>query len=453
MKKKLLSWYYRGLAFLARKYIQKHKPLVIGINGSVGKTSCRMIVSQTVQKFLPEKIVYTSPKNFNGELGMSLSIFAIDHFLPRVYDFLYTFFHALHLVYVSRTKPYDILILEYGIDTPGEMSFLLDIVAPDIGIFTAIDSVHSEQFGDPQAIAQEEIKMILATKETAFINRDDDYAVQLYPRVNIEKFYYQTEWYESDADIRMENELFVYDDDVYVTFDLFVKKTKTTVKTNMIGKAHNGYVWVALTIVDMLVYKYEWRSILADLDVITIDYELQPGRLSIFAGYKDSVIVDGSYNASPRSVKKTISTAHILRQQLYPEHKIILVLGDMKELGDLSEQEHRQIVWYVQWVADKVFLVGDMMHRFVVDELEKIWFDMSIVESSLSALEVGESLRNLLKDSSDKYILVFKWSQNTIFLEESIKQVLADPADVGKLPRQGDWWMGKKQKFFDGLGK
>ena len=52
--------------------------------------------------------------------------------------------------------------------------------------------------------------------------------------------------------------------------------------------------------------------------------------------------------------------------------------------------------------------MGDMMHRFVVDELEKIGFDMSIVESSLSALEVGESLRNLLKDSSDKYILVFK---------------------------------------------
>jgi len=173
---------------------------------------------------------------------LSLSIFKIEHFFPRVYDFLYTLFHALDLVFVSRRKPYDILILEYGIDTPGEMDFLLSIVKPDIGIFTAIDSVHSEQFGDPGAIAAEEIKMILATKETAFLNRDDDYAVQLYPRVNIEKFSYQTEGYESDADIRIEDELFVYDDGVYVTFDLFVKDTKTTIKTNMIGKAHNGYV-------------------------------------------------------------------------------------------------------------------------------------------------------------------------------------------------------------------
>lgn len=110
-----------------------------------------------------------------------------------MYDFLYALFHALDLVFVSRKKPYDILILEYGIDTPGEMDFLLSIVKPDIGVFTAIDSVHSEQFGDPGAIAKEEIKMILATKETAFLNRDDDYAVQLYPRVQIEKFSYQTE--------------------------------------------------------------------------------------------------------------------------------------------------------------------------------------------------------------------------------------------------------------------
>jgi UDP-N-acetylmuramoyl-tripeptide--D-alanyl-D-alanine ligase len=193
MKKKLLHWYYVLLAGLAKRYINRHKPLVIGINGSVGKTSCRMIVSQTIQKFLPHQKVYTSPKNFNGELGMSLSIFAIDHFLPRVYDFLYTFFHALHLTFIATHKPYDILVLEYGIDRPGEMDFLLDIVKPDIGIFTAIDSVHSEQFGDPQAIAAEEIKMILATKETAFLNRDDDYAVQLYPRFFGEKFWYQTE--------------------------------------------------------------------------------------------------------------------------------------------------------------------------------------------------------------------------------------------------------------------
>lgn len=68
MKKKLLWWYYKLLGKLAHSYIAKHDPRIIGINGSVGKTSCRMIVYQTLQQFLPDKRIYTSPKNFNGEL-------------------------------------------------------------------------------------------------------------------------------------------------------------------------------------------------------------------------------------------------------------------------------------------------------------------------------------------------------------------------------------------------
>jgi|GEM_PF-2273819 len=94
-----------------------------------------------------------------------------------------------------------------------------------------------------------------------------------------------------------------------------------------------------------------------------------------------------------------------------------------------------------------------MMTRFTADELDKIGFAMDTVQTSLSALEIGDALRSLLKDSEDKYILVFKGSQNTVFLEESIKQVLDDPADVSLLPRQNNWWMKKKQVFFDGLEK
>jgi len=90
MKKKILWWYYKVLGKLAHSYINKHNPEVIGINGSVGKTSCRMIVYQTLQQFLPHKRIYTSPKNFNGELGLSLSIFQIEEREPNVLYFITT---------------------------------------------------------------------------------------------------------------------------------------------------------------------------------------------------------------------------------------------------------------------------------------------------------------------------------------------------------------------------
>lgn len=68
MKQRLLRSYYRILVAFAHHYLQRHRPKVIGINGSVGKTSCRMIIYQTLQQFFPHLTIYTSPKNFNGEL-------------------------------------------------------------------------------------------------------------------------------------------------------------------------------------------------------------------------------------------------------------------------------------------------------------------------------------------------------------------------------------------------
>lgn len=80
-----------------------------------------------------------------------------------------------------------------------------------MGVFTAIDAVHSEQFGDPAEIAKEEIKMIKNTLEIAFLNESDTYAMQLKDQILIDKFIYQTQGHESKSDIRFENEKFSFE--------------------------------------------------------------------------------------------------------------------------------------------------------------------------------------------------------------------------------------------------
>jgi UDP-N-acetylmuramoyl-tripeptide--D-alanyl-D-alanine ligase len=208
MKKKILNIYYKMLAFFARRYLKRHKPYVIGINGSVGKTSCRMIIAQTLQQFLSNKIIYTSSKNFNGELGLSLSIFTIEKWDPTFLCVVKTFCKVFRQGLFGK-KMYDVIVLEYGIDRPKEMEFLLSIAKPQIGVFTAIDAVHSEQFGDPSKIANEEVKMIKGTTEVAFLNANDTYAMQLKEHIGIDTFTYQTEGHESKANIRFMNEKFV----------------------------------------------------------------------------------------------------------------------------------------------------------------------------------------------------------------------------------------------------
>lgn len=123
---------------------------------------------------------------------MPLSIFKIEEWQPKLWYFVWTIYHALDLLLWS-SKPYDIIVLEYGVDHPGEMDFLLSIVKPDIGIFTAIDAVHSEQFGNPERIAQDESAMVLACTEKVFLNAQDSYATKLMERLTVDTLLYQTQ--------------------------------------------------------------------------------------------------------------------------------------------------------------------------------------------------------------------------------------------------------------------
>jgi len=88
------------------------------------------------------------------------------------------------------------------------MDFLVSIAKPHIGIFTAIDSVHSEQFGNPAEIAKEEVKMLQNTLEIGFLNANDAYALQLKDQLHIDYLTYQTEGNDIAADIYFKDELF-----------------------------------------------------------------------------------------------------------------------------------------------------------------------------------------------------------------------------------------------------
>lgn len=342
MKQKFFLLYCQFLARCARRLLKRTQPLVIGIHGSVGKTSCRMIVTQTLQTFLPSKKIYTSPQNYNGELGLPLSLFKIEDFGNGIGAYILQGITILWKSFFMK-KSYDIIVLEYGIDHPGEMDFLLSICKPDIGISTALDKVHSEQFGDPQALAKEEVKMILQTKELVFLNSQESYTDQLKELLDIDMMTYSTASNSHDTDISFHHEkLLKKKGRIGTKLSCFVKSHKVKIETNMIGKENYGYISLAFALVEILSYRFHKPLKLQDQELI-INYELQPGRLSIFQGINDSILIDSTYNNSPLSLRKTIDTTLWIKRELFPQYKILLVVGDMRELGDFEEQEHRLI--------------------------------------------------------------------------------------------------------------
>jgi UDP-N-acetylmuramyl pentapeptide synthase len=209
-----------------------------------------------------------------------------------------------------------------------------------------------------------------------------------------------------------------------------------------------GYIGVAIWIAETLAYRWKKDLRLPSNKKLNLTYRLQPGRLSIFDGKYNTLIIDSTYNASPLSVRKTIDTVYAIKNNCFLGSEIWLILWDMRELWDLTESEHRKLAGYVSLSGDQLFLLGKSMHSYLADELKKLWANNNLTICK-SLKELNQTIENKLKENSDKnpILLVFKWSQNTIFLEESVKYFLKNKEDEKLLTRQSEFWMKKKAEF------
>ncbi len=449
MKAFILKIYYSILAMLARRYLKKTKPYIIGITGSVGKTSSRMIIHQIIQRFSKKFTVYTSSQNFNGEFGMSLSIFCIEEYEVTVIGLLKLLMTAIGKAF-SPKKKYDIIILEYGIDHPGEMEFLLGIAKPHIGIVTKIDKVHSMQFTSPDIIAKEKYKLAFDTQNMVFLNTEDAYSESGKKGCKVPVFLYSTHWEVEGSDLQFSNVNFQKDwENIKINFDaLYPDDKKINVTSNLFGQENYGYVTLWLNVASQCFKDLEKTSLLRRYNgnEISIDLKLISGRFTILKWIEESVLIDSTYNSSPVSLKKLIENTFSLRNNIYPGYKIILALGDMRELGNYTEQEHRQMAWIISQVADFTVLVWESMELYTFDELEKVGYSKENRSSFRSSTDAWNKIKEIIEGNvEDKFIVLFKWSQNTIFMEEALKQVLLDKEDGKNLVRQSEFWMKKKE--------
>lgn len=123
---------------------------------------------------------------------MSLSIFKIEEWTPSVSGMITVLKTIINQFRSSTNKPYDILILEYGIDRPLEMEFLCSICKPHISVLTKLDAVHSLQFGTAEDIANEELKLQKNTLLKCYINNNDPHGVNLISSLQTKIVIYNT---------------------------------------------------------------------------------------------------------------------------------------------------------------------------------------------------------------------------------------------------------------------
>ncbi|MCH4897117.1 UDP-N-acetylmuramoyl-tripeptide--D-alanyl-D-alanine ligase [Marinilabiliaceae bacterium JC040] len=304
---------------LARYHRDQIKIPIIGITGTNGKTTTKeLIFSVLSTKFK----TFATAGNLNNHIGVPLSILSIK-------------------------DEHEIAIIEMGANHPYEIAFLCTISKPNLGVITNIGKAHLEGFGNIETVTETKKALynhLNANDGIIFYNQSNDILSKL------EKTCKTFSYGSVDSDNKGE----LISSSPYLVLELLSRKGHLLVKTNLIGSYNFENVMAAVSIGHYF-----------DIDDMNIKKALEnyiPSnhRSQLIKTENNTIIMD-SYNANPTSMKAAIENF----TNMTFKNKSLL-LGDMFELGENSDDEHRNIIKLIEdGTYTNIFLVGN--HFFNID--------------------------------------------------------------------------------------
>lgn len=341
---RILRWTLKKLAQLT---VWRYRPGIVGITGSVGKTSAKFAIASVLST---DRKVRCTKSNFNNELGLPLTILGTWEEIKGAFFWPKVIFGSVWRLIFKIDYP-EILILEYGVDKPGDMRYLLDIARPNVSVITAIGEIpaHVEFFSGPEEVGREKAKLIESLPAAGFavLNYDDDTVTNLEERTRAHLI---TFGFEKGASVRVTGFETRAEGErpLGVSFKLEYGGSFVPVRLDGAYGRTQGYAAAAGACVGLIF----------GLNLVKISdglqhYEPAPHRLNITPGIKNTFILDDCYNANPTSMYAALDTLRVL-----PGKRKIVVLGDMLEIGKYAMQAHEKIGAISAKVADQLFTVG-----------------------------------------------------------------------------------------------
>lgn len=433
MKPKRIIYLETILRWMAIAVLKKHKPAVIGITGSVGKTSAKEAVFLALSS---KYQVRKNEKNYNNEIGIPLTVIGAESGNRSFWKWLKVFVKWLATIIFPVKYP-EILVLEMGVDRPGDMKYLVNFIPLKAGIFTNVSTSHLEFFRGIDHIAKEKGKMIEALPEsgTAILNADDERVLKMKDKTKANVI---TFGFSERAQIKASRASFIYDERkklAGINFKLNYQEKIMPVRLPRVIAEHHIYAVLAGVAVGMA-FKINLVDIARSLE----NFSSLPGRMVPIEGTGNSLIIDDTYNASPKSV---IAALEVANEILAPRK--IAVLGDMLELGKNSEKGHRKIAQKIFKFGFDLFLgVGKEM-EIAVHELRSLGYPLENIFYFEDPELAGKKLKEILKAGD---LVLIKGSQS-MRMEKIVEMVMTDPRQAGKLLcRQEKYW---RKKPFSGV--
>lgn len=410
----------RLLEAQVRRLRKRHQFKVIGVAGSVGKTSTKIAIARVLQA---SRQVQWQEGNYNDRVTVPLIFFG--HSQPGLFNVI-AWIRILikNEQILGRSYPYQFVVVELGTDGPG---FIREFayIQPDLVVVTAITPEHMEYFGTLDAVAQEELTALTYAKQ-ALVNIDDTPAAylqgQTFASYGISKKATYRTTKHTHRGLHAGQEM---------TFHLD-KADTFTASVPLLGAQGAKIATAAAATAHLLGLPVE------DIKKGVVSISAFAGRMQILHGVQGATIIDDSYNSTPIAAKAALD---VLQSGEAPQR--IAVLGSMNELGDYSPQAHQEVGEYCDPTKlNLVVTIGPDAKKYLAPVAEARGCN---VHAFLSPYEAGRFVKNQLHDDA---VVLVKGSQNRVFAEEAIKTLLADKADEAKLVRQSAYWMAMKRKQF-----
>ncbi|GAA0379786.1 UDP-N-acetylmuramoyl-tripeptide--D-alanyl-D-alanine ligase [Bacillus horti] len=279
---------------------------IIAITGSNGKTTTKDMIAHILAS---RKKVYKTSGNLNNHLGAPLSLLQID-------------------------DTYEAAVLELGMNHAGEIDLLGSFVQPTVSVITNIGDAHIEFFGSKLGIAKAKGELLPHTDKDAFVllNKDDQFVCSQADRYPGKVYYYSI---QQKTDVFATNISFT---DQGTIFTLHINEESISCFMPMFGQYNVSNVLPGAFIAYQ--YGYSLEQIAASL----LSLSISSMRFQIIDGPGQSLLINDAYNASPTSMRASIQTF----KQIFAQRKKILVLGDIYELGEESDQLHISVGEYIR---------------------------------------------------------------------------------------------------------
>src|SRR5215510_14889299 len=309
-----------ALQQVARFWRRKLDLRVVGITGSVGKSTTKEMIAEVLST---RYRTLKSPGNLNNEIGLPLTMLRLS-------------------------SGYQCAVMEMGFYIPGEIAFLCDIALPQVGVVTNIGTVHAERAGSQEAIARGKSELVQALPPApdgvAILNFDDPWVRQMEEKTKARVFFYGLSreanlWADNVVGLGLEG----------IRFRLHYQGETLHVRIPLIGR-HSVHTALRAAAVG-LAEGMNWQEILEGLNQGHTQL-----RLAAVRSQTGALLLDDTYNASPESMLAALNLLDEL------EGRKVAVLGDMLELGPYERGGHEMVGLRAAQVAETLVTLGERAH-------------------------------------------------------------------------------------------